>query len=49
MKKELVKLWREYLKALDEYDQDPYRSHTNFWDIEEHLDFVSFMKWLDNS
>lgn len=41
----LVQTYHIFLKELDEYENDPYRSRTNFFERDE--SFEAFMKWLD--
>lgn len=47
MEPEILKLWHEFQKALDEYENDPYRKKDVFWSREEHEDFEAFIKWLE--
>ena len=48
MKQELVKLYKEFLEALGEYENDRYRKmHNPFWDRSEHETFEGFIRWLE--
>ena len=48
MKEELAKLYTQFLKELDEYENDPYRNRNNFWSRDECETFEGFMKWVLN-
>lgn len=42
----LVKTYKEFITALDEYENDPHRNRHNFYERDE--SFEAFMFWLDN-
>ena len=46
MKDELAKLYTQFLKELYEYENDPHRSRTNFFDREAQETFEGFMSWV---
>lgn len=45
MKKELIKLWKEYVKELEAHSES-LESHRNGW-VGHVLSFAGFMSWLE--